>query len=80
MNGKTHIWIKQIRGQAGKPLKQKLTMAGLGLKRIGDEKLLKDTPAVRGMIIKVQHLIAVQVRLGEILPNTTKNGGKNGKN
>lgn len=79
MNGKTHIWIKQIRGQAGKPLKQKLTLAGLGLKRVGDEMLLRDTPAIRGMIIKVQHLIAVQVRLGEIIPNGARTRGKNVK-
>ena len=61
----THIWIKQIKGQAGKPADQKQTLQGLGLKRIGDERALRDNPAIRGMALKVQHLIEIQVRAGE---------------
>lgn len=60
----THIWVKQIKGQAGKPSDQKLTLQGLGLKRIGDERTLRDNPAIRGMVEKVQHLIEIQVRAG----------------
>jgi len=61
----THIWVKQIRGQAGKPADQKQTLQGLGLKRIGDERTLRDNPAIRGMVEKVQHLIEIQVRAGQ---------------
>ena len=62
----THIWVKQLKGQAGKPESQKLILQGLGLKRIGDERTLRDTPSIRGMIEKVHHLIDVQVRQGQI--------------
>ncbi len=30
---------------------------GLGLKKFGDERLLKDTPSIRGMVFKVKHLV-----------------------
>jgi large subunit ribosomal protein L30 len=62
----THIWVKQLVGQAGKPEDQKLTLQGLGLKRIGDERTLQDNPAIRGMVEKVQHMIEVQVRPGKV--------------
>ncbi|MBH1989467.1 MAG: 50S ribosomal protein L30 [Myxococcaceae bacterium] len=62
----THIWVKQLKGQAGKPESQKLILQGLGLKRVGDERTLRDTPAIRGMIQRVQHLVDIQVRQGQI--------------
>lgn len=62
----THIWVKQIKGQAGKAADQKLTLQGLGLKRVGDERTLQDNPAIRGMVEKVQHLIEIQVRPGKV--------------
>ena len=62
----THIWVKQIRGQAGKPESQKLVLQGLGLKRVGDERTLQDNAAIRGMVMKVQHMIEIQVRPGKI--------------
>jgi large subunit ribosomal protein L30 len=33
------------------------TVLGLGLKKVGSQKELKDTPQVRGMIAKVNHLV-----------------------
>lgn len=60
----TYIWVKQLKGSAGKSKKQRLVLNGLGLRRIGDEKKLKDTPAIRGMIEKIQHMLEVQVRVG----------------
>jgi len=33
---------------------------GLGLNRIGRKSVLEDTPSVRGMIAKVQHLVTVE--------------------
>jgi large subunit ribosomal protein L30 len=35
-------------------------LKGLGLGRIGKTKVLNDTPAVRGLITKVNHLIKVE--------------------
>jgi large subunit ribosomal protein L30 len=50
--------------QTGSPIRrdnvQRATLLGLGLKRIGNVSTLEDTPAVRGMVRKVAHLIQVQ--------------------
>lgn len=51
------IKIKLIKSVSGSDLWQRATVTGLGLKKFGDERLLKDTPAIRGMIFKVQHLL-----------------------
>ena len=42
-----------------RPYVQEKTLNGLGLTRRGRRRTLKDTPEVRGMIAKVQHLIRV---------------------
>jgi large subunit ribosomal protein L30 len=39
---------------------QLATVMGLGLRKIGDERVLENTPAVRGMVKKVLHLIQVE--------------------
>jgi large subunit ribosomal protein L30 len=50
--------------QTGSPIRrkndQRATLVGLGLNRIGRKSVLEDTPSVRGMIAKVQHLVAVE--------------------
>jgi large subunit ribosomal protein L30 len=49
--------------QTGSPIRrtkdQRATLAGLGLNRIGRESTLEDTPAIRGMIAKVAHMVAI---------------------
>ena len=49
--------------QTGSPIRrtkdQRATLAGLGLNRVGRTKTLEDTPAVRGMIAKVAHMVEV---------------------
>ena len=61
-SAKKTVRVRQIRSQARRPAKQEATLKGLGLGKIGREKVLEDTAAVRGMIRKVAHLVAV---LGE---------------
>jgi large subunit ribosomal protein L30 len=39
--------------------KQKANVRGLGLRKIGSSRILENTPAVRGMIKKVIHLLEV---------------------
>ena len=39
--------------------KQKANVRGLGLRKVGSEKTLENTPSVRGMIKKVIHLLEV---------------------
>ena len=49
--------------QTGSPIRrksdQRATLVGLGLNRVGRTSTFEDTPSVRGMIAKVQHLIEV---------------------
>lgn len=60
----TVIKITQCRGLSHKPEAQRLIIKGLGLRRIGHTVTLRDTPAIRGMVEKVQHLVAVEVVKG----------------
>ena len=52
--------IRQVRSGAGFPEDQRRTLRGLGLGKPGRRSELEDTPAVRGMIYKVRHLIEVE--------------------
>ncbi|WP_106374958.1 50S ribosomal protein L30 [Vreelandella songnenensis] len=54
------IKVTQIRSTIGVLPKHKATMNGLGLRRIGHTVELEDTPAVRGMIHKVNYLVRVE--------------------
>jgi large subunit ribosomal protein L30 len=53
------ITIKQVGSPIGRPAAQRATLKGLGLNRIGRTAVVKDTPAARGMIAKVAHLVQV---------------------
>lgn len=53
------ITVKQVKSTIGRPEDQCRTLKAMGLGRIGKTKELNDTPAVRGMVKKVQHLIEV---------------------
>jgi len=57
-NGKTVV-VEQVASPIGRPAEQRETLKGLGLDRIGRRATLADTPAVRGMIAKVAHLVRV---------------------
>ncbi len=56
---KAHLKIEQIKSPIGRPAYQRSTLIGLGLNKIGRKAALNDTPAVRGMIAKVAHLVRV---------------------
>jgi large subunit ribosomal protein L30 len=53
------IKITQVRSAIGCPKDQKATVRALGLKRMHDTVTQADTPAVRGMVFKVKHLVRV---------------------
>jgi len=57
-SGKT-ITIEQIGSTNRRPERQQQTLVGLGLNKINRTSELEDTPAVRGMIRKVQHMVEV---------------------
>jgi large subunit ribosomal protein L30 len=56
--GKT-IKVEQIGSPMRRNQDQRATLIGLGLNKIGRMSDLPDTPATRGMIRKVQHLVRV---------------------
>ena len=56
--GKT-ITVEQIGSPLRRPGKQRQTLIGLGLNKLHRQRTLEDTPAVRGMIAKVAHLVRV---------------------
>ncbi|CAI8419271.1 MAG: 50S ribosomal protein L30 [Henriciella sp.] len=56
---KASVTVRQIASAIGRAPDQKQTLVGLGLNKIGRERTLEDTPAVRGMINKVGHLVEI---------------------
>jgi len=51
--------VEQTGSPFRRPAEQRATLIGLGLNRIRRRSTLQDTPAVRGMIAKVAHLVRV---------------------
>ena len=44
----------------GRPANQLECVKGLGLRKLGHTRVLENTPAVRGMVKKVLHLVSVE--------------------
>ena len=59
MTKSKQITVEQTGSAIGRPERQRKTLVGLGLTRIGRRRQLEDTPAVRGMIAKVAHLVKI---------------------
>jgi large subunit ribosomal protein L30 len=53
------IKVEQVGSPQRRHHSQRATLVGLGLNKIGRTRDLPDTPATRGMIRKVQHLVRV---------------------
>jgi large subunit ribosomal protein L30 len=56
---KKSLRIRQVKSGICAPVDQKQTLFGLGLRRIRQEVVRLDTPAVRGQIHKVRHLVEI---------------------
>ena len=56
---KTTLVVEQTGSPARRPADQRATLIGLGLNRIRRRRTLEDTPSIRGMIAKVQHLVRI---------------------
>ncbi|MCI0437321.1 MAG: 50S ribosomal protein L30 [Gemmatimonadetes bacterium] len=52
--------IRQIRSGNGRPAGHRATLRALGLRRHQHEVVQADTPAIRGMIFQVRHLVEVE--------------------
>jgi large subunit ribosomal protein L30 len=53
------VTVRQTASPIRRKSDQRATLVGLGLNRIGRTAVLEDTPAVRGMIAKVAHMVEV---------------------
>jgi len=52
--------ITQIRSKIGSTKRQKRTLEALGVKRMNNPVEVDDTPQIKGMIKKVDHLLKVE--------------------
>ena len=59
MTTQATIVVEQVGSGIGRPGDQRATLKGLGLNKIGRKARVIDTPANRGMIAKVAHLVRV---------------------
>ncbi len=66
MASQSLIKITYTKSAIGYSQRQKDTVRSLGLRRIGDEAIHSDHPAIRGMIRRVDHLVSF-----EVLPEAT---------
>ena len=57
MSGKIKVTLVRSRSAANK--KQEKVLIGLSLRKTNSASVLEDTPSIRGMIAKVQHLVSV---------------------
>ena len=53
------IKIKQVKSRIGAPKTQKLTLDALGLNKMNKVVERPDNASIRGMVKKVQHLVAI---------------------
>jgi large subunit ribosomal protein L30 len=54
------VKVTQVRSGLGRKKDQIATLTGLGLGKLRRSRELEDTPAVRGMINRVKHLVEVE--------------------
>jgi large subunit ribosomal protein L30 len=57
---KKTLVVTQIGSPIGRQKDQEATLKGLGLNKMHRTRVLEDTPAVRGMLTKVHHMVRVE--------------------
>jgi large subunit ribosomal protein L30 len=58
MAGKLNITL--VKSMIGRPEKHRKVLRGMGLTKINKTVQLEDTPAIRGMVAKVSHLVKAE--------------------
>ena len=53
------VTVEQVHSPQRRPKEQRATLVGLGLNKLRSRNTLADTPEVRGMIKRVQHLVRI---------------------
>jgi len=56
------VIVTQVRSAIGSTVRQRRTLRGLGLRKVGQSNTIEWTPAVQGMINKVAHLLSTEDR------------------
>lgn len=56
----TRLKVTLKHSTIGRDQRQRATIRGLGLRKIGQSRTLENTPAVRGMVKRVLHLVDVE--------------------
>ena len=59
MSDKKTLTVKLVKSPISCKQSHRDTVRGLGLRRLNSERVLEDTPAVRGMINKIAYLVQV---------------------
>ncbi len=57
---KPKLKVTQVRSTIGRPPRQERILRGLGLRRLHQSVVVDNTPAMRGMVKKVLHLVTVE--------------------
>jgi large subunit ribosomal protein L30 len=52
--------VTLVRSKIGRPEKQRRILQSLGLRKLNATKIVTATPQIRGMIVKVLHLLKVE--------------------
>jgi large subunit ribosomal protein L30 len=60
MTERGRIKVRWVKSQIGYNRRQRATLRGLGFRRLNQTVELEDTPAIRGMINKVSHLVVLE--------------------
>ncbi|MBU2935098.1 MULTISPECIES: 50S ribosomal protein L30 [Pacificibacter] len=53
------IVVKQVGSPIRRPQDQRATLVGLGLNKMHKTRELEDTPAIRGMVRKISHMVEI---------------------
>jgi len=57
---KPKLKVQQVKSTIGRPEHQRKVLKGLGLRGVRSEVVVENTPAFRGMVKKVIHLVTVE--------------------
>lgn len=57
----TKLKITLVNSPIGSNTRQKATLKALGLRKVNHYVIKNDTPAIRGMVEKLQHLLTVEI-------------------
>lgn len=72
----TRLKVTQVRSVIDRPKDQKDTVRRLGLHRIRDSVIKEDRPDIRGMLVKVRHLVRVEELAGDDPKDREEKGKK----